>query len=146
MALRNSDAVVDSTLINVVLTIVEVIEEPDAVSYDANPISDVNHNSDFDESKMDVLADIVKPPPRPPNIISIQLDEGVKLYSTFTHARFQERNINIFHKCMDHVEKCLSDAKMHENNIHDVVPLTDVSAFERASSCYMISLMRRSCP
>ncbi|CAM8968850.1 unnamed protein product [Rhodiola kirilowii] len=72
-----------------------------------------------------LLICVQKPPPRPPDIISSQLDEGFQLYSTFTHARFQESNIKIFNKCMDPVEKCPSDAKMHENNIHDVVPLTE---------------------
>ncbi|CAI9113268.1 OLC1v1013841C1 [Oldenlandia corymbosa var. corymbosa] len=55
---------------------------------------------------------------------TIEIDslfEGIDFYSTMTRARFEELNMDLFRKCMDPVEKCLRDAKMDKNSIHDVV-------------------------
>ncbi|CAI9094371.1 OLC1v1030096C1 [Oldenlandia corymbosa var. corymbosa] len=55
---------------------------------------------------------------------TIEIDslfEGIDFYSTITRARFEELNMDLFRKCMDPVEKCLRDAKMDKNSIHDVV-------------------------
>jgi heat shock protein 1/8 len=55
---------------------------------------------------------------------TIEIDslyEGVDFYSTITRARFEELNMDMFRKCMEPVEKCLRDAKMDKNSIHDVV-------------------------
>ncbi|KAL7173443.1 hypothetical protein ACSBR2_032829 [Camellia fascicularis] len=35
--------------------------------------------------------------------------------------RFEELNMDLFRKCMEPVEKCLRDAKMDKNSVHDVV-------------------------
>ncbi|KAL3533529.1 hypothetical protein ACH5RR_007050 [Cinchona calisaya] len=38
-----------------------------------------------------------------------------------TRPRFDELNIDLFQKCIEVVENCLRDAKMDNNNVHDVV-------------------------
>ncbi|KAH6820226.1 heat shock cognate protein 70-1 [Perilla frutescens var. hirtella] len=53
---------------------------------------------------------------------TIEIDslyEDVNFYST--HARFEELNIDLFKRCLESVETCLSDAKMDKSTIHDVV-------------------------
>ncbi|XP_057436455.1 heat shock cognate 70 kDa protein 2-like [Lotus japonicus] len=55
---------------------------------------------------------------------TIEIDllfEGVDFYTIITRARFEELNVDLFRKCMDPVEKCLRDAKMDKNSVHDVV-------------------------
>nr|BAA04848.1 HSP70 [Lilium longiflorum] len=55
---------------------------------------------------------------------TIEIDslcDGIDFYSTITRARFEELNIDLFRKCMDPVEKCLTDAKMDKSSVHDVV-------------------------
>ncbi|KAJ3699401.1 hypothetical protein LUZ61_003106 [Rhynchospora tenuis] len=55
---------------------------------------------------------------------TIEIDslfEGIDFYSTITRARFEELNMDLFRKCMEPVEKCLRDAKMDKNTVHDVV-------------------------
>ncbi|MEW5305327.1 MAG: hypothetical protein WDW38_005632 [Sanguina aurantia] len=55
---------------------------------------------------------------------SIELDglfEGVDFATSITRARFEELNMDLFRKCMDPVEKCLKDAKMDKNTVHEVV-------------------------
>ncbi|CAO2834897.1 unnamed protein product [Amaranthus hypochondriacus] len=49
------------------------------------------------------------------------LFEGIDFYTTITRARFEELNLDMFRKCMESVEKCLRDAKMDKNAVHDVV-------------------------
>jgi L1 cell adhesion molecule like protein len=49
------------------------------------------------------------------------LHDGIDFYGSISRARFEELNIDLFRKCMDLVEKCLGDAKMHKSQIHDVV-------------------------
>ncbi|KAI5072514.1 hypothetical protein GOP47_0012620 [Adiantum capillus-veneris] len=55
---------------------------------------------------------------------TIEIDslyEGIDFYSTITRARFEELNMDLFRKCMEPVEKCLTDAKMDKSAVHDVV-------------------------
>ncbi|KAG2490013.1 hypothetical protein HYH03_011478 [Edaphochlamys debaryana] len=55
---------------------------------------------------------------------TIELDslfEGVDFATSITRARFEELCMDLFRKCMDPVEKCLRDAKMDKNTVHDVV-------------------------
>ncbi|KAL7229683.1 hypothetical protein ACSBR2_008233 [Camellia fascicularis] len=55
---------------------------------------------------------------------TIEIDslyDGVDFYTTITRARFEELNMDLFRKCMEPVEKCLRDAKMDKNSVHDVV-------------------------
>lgn len=46
---------------------------------------------------------------------SLEIDslfEGIDFYSSITRARFEELCMDMFRKCMDPVERVLSDAKM----------------------------------
>ncbi|KAI7983567.1 Heat shock cognate 70 kDa protein [Camellia lanceoleosa] len=55
---------------------------------------------------------------------TIEIDSlynGIDFYTTITRARFEELNMDLFRKCMEPVEKCLRDAKMDKNSVHDVV-------------------------
>ncbi|AQK48416.1 Heat shock 70 kDa protein 3 [Zea mays] len=55
---------------------------------------------------------------------TIEIDclyEDINFYSTITRARFEELNMDLFRKCIDIVEDCLSDAKMDVGSVHDVV-------------------------
>ncbi|KAL7229676.1 hypothetical protein ACSBR2_008226 [Camellia fascicularis] len=55
---------------------------------------------------------------------TIEIDslyDGVDFYTTITRSRFEELNMDSFRKCMEPVEKCLRDAKMDKNSVHDVV-------------------------
>ncbi|KAK4606420.1 hypothetical protein RGQ29_000596 [Quercus rubra] len=55
---------------------------------------------------------------------AIEIDslyDGIDFYSTITRAKFEELNMNLFRKCMEPVEKCLTDAKMDKRSVHDVV-------------------------
>nr|GEU40119.1 heat shock cognate 70 kDa protein 2-like [Tanacetum cinerariifolium] len=55
---------------------------------------------------------------------TIEIDslfEGIDFYSSITRARFEELNMDLFRKCMEPVEKCMRDAKMDKNSVHDVV-------------------------
>jgi L1 cell adhesion molecule like protein len=49
------------------------------------------------------------------------LHDGIDFHATVSRARFEELNIDLFRRCMEHVEKCLLDAKMEKSDIHDVV-------------------------
>ncbi|XBI49134.1 hypothetical protein VPH35_112755 [Triticum aestivum] len=49
------------------------------------------------------------------------LHDDIDFYGTITRARFEELNMDLFCKCIEHVEKCLGDAKMDKSQIHDVV-------------------------
>nr|XP_051206172.1 heat shock cognate 70 kDa protein-like [Lolium perenne] len=49
------------------------------------------------------------------------LHEGIDFYGAITRARFEELNMDLFRKCVEHVEKCLADAKMDKSQIHEVV-------------------------
>ncbi|XP_048547202.1 heat shock cognate 70 kDa protein-like [Triticum urartu] len=49
------------------------------------------------------------------------LHDGIDFYGSITRARFEELNMDLFPKCIEHVQKCLSGAKMDKSQIHDVV-------------------------
>jgi L1 cell adhesion molecule like protein len=49
------------------------------------------------------------------------LHDGIDFYGSITRARFEELNMDLFRKCMEHVRKCLTDAKMDKSQIDDVV-------------------------
>jgi L1 cell adhesion molecule like protein len=49
------------------------------------------------------------------------LHDDIDFSATITRARFEELNKDLFHKCIEHIEKCLRDAKMYKSQIHDVV-------------------------
>ncbi|KAL2893958.1 Heat shock cognate 70 kDa protein [Bienertia sinuspersici] len=49
------------------------------------------------------------------------LFDGVDFSSCITRARFEKLNMDLFHRCIYPIKKCLSDAKMQKNDIHEVV-------------------------
>ena len=49
------------------------------------------------------------------------LFEGVDFNSIITRAKFEELNMDYFKKCIDPVEKVLTDAKMSKSQIHEIV-------------------------
>ncbi|XLS90365.1 hypothetical protein HN51_066373, partial [Arachis hypogaea] len=54
----------------------------------------------------------------------IELDvlyQGIDLYSSFSRAKFEELNMELFRNCMETVDKCLTDAKIDRSCTHDVV-------------------------
>lgn len=55
---------------------------------------------------------------------SIEVDslyDGIDFCYTFTRALFEQLNMDLFRKCMEPVEKVLSDAKMDKGHVHEVV-------------------------
>ncbi|XP_033126365.1 heat shock 70 kDa protein IV-like [Anneissia japonica] len=55
---------------------------------------------------------------------SIEVDslfEGIDFYTSITRARFEELCSDLFRKCLEPVEKALSDAKLDKAGIHEVV-------------------------
>ncbi|XP_047983731.1 heat shock cognate 70 kDa protein-like [Salvia hispanica] len=55
------------------------------------------------------------------NIEIESLFEGIDLFSTITSAKFNDLNMDLFNKCMELVEKCLSDAKVEKSSVDEVV-------------------------
>ncbi|XP_021800695.1 probable mediator of RNA polymerase II transcription subunit 37c [Prunus avium] len=56
--------------------------------------------------------------------IDIEIDSwynGEDFNTTFTRDKFEERNMDIFNKCMVIVKRCLEDAKMDISDVDDVV-------------------------
>ncbi|KAK9913517.1 hypothetical protein M0R45_037330 [Rubus argutus] len=49
------------------------------------------------------------------------LHQGIDFYVTFTRSKFEQLNMDFFTKCMEPVHKCLEDAKMDTDGVHDVV-------------------------
>uniref|UniRef100_A0A7N2LX61 Ankyrin repeat domain-containing protein n=1 Tax=Quercus lobata TaxID=97700 RepID=A0A7N2LX61_QUELO len=49
------------------------------------------------------------------------LYEGLDVRSGISDAWFEEKNMELFKKCMEPVEKCLRDAKMDKRTVDDVV-------------------------
>ncbi|KAI3745945.1 hypothetical protein L6452_08357 [Arctium lappa] len=55
---------------------------------------------------------------------AIEIDslyEGIDFSMKFTRAKFEELNYGFFKKCIEHVENCLRDGKMHKKNVDDIV-------------------------
>eukprot|EP01024_Parvocaulis_polyphysoides_P024571 TRINITY_DN2247_c1_g2_i1.p1 TRINITY_DN2247_c1_g2~~TRINITY_DN2247_c1_g2_i1.p1 ORF type:complete len:675 (-),score=181.39 TRINITY_DN2247_c1_g2_i1:157-2118(-) len=55
---------------------------------------------------------------------AIEIDslyEGIDFFTSITRARFEELNMDLFRKCMEPVEKTLTDAKMDKSQIKDIV-------------------------
>ncbi|XP_050250453.1 heat shock cognate 70 kDa protein-like isoform X3 [Quercus robur] len=61
------------------------------------------------------------------NIEVDSLYNGIDFFSTITRAKFAELNMDLFRKCVDIVDKCLSDAKMDKSCV-DVVVLSGGSS------------------
>jgi L1 cell adhesion molecule like protein len=56
--------------------------------------------------------------------VNIELDdtfEGTEFRTFITRARFEELNTDLFRSTMEHVERCLRDAKMDKEQIDDIV-------------------------
>ncbi|KAJ3669450.1 hypothetical protein LUZ60_011400 [Juncus effusus] len=49
------------------------------------------------------------------------LYDGIDFHSRISQARFEELNIDLFTRCTELIEKCLSDANMEKHNVDDVV-------------------------
>ncbi|XP_042027604.1 heat shock 70 kDa protein 18-like [Salvia splendens] len=49
------------------------------------------------------------------------LFEGIDMFSTITRAKFEDLNMDLFKKCKELVENCLSDAKMQKSSVDEVV-------------------------
>ncbi|XP_047937867.1 heat shock 70 kDa protein 4-like [Salvia hispanica] len=52
-----------------------------------------------------------------------KLFDGIDLFSIMTRAKFEELVMDLLVKCMDVVEKCLSDAKVDKSSVDEVVLL-----------------------
>ncbi|KAJ8558485.1 hypothetical protein K7X08_034014 [Anisodus acutangulus] len=46
---------------------------------------------------------------------------GIDFNSSITRAEFEELNMELFKKCLDPIEKCLRDARMDKNSVHEIV-------------------------
>lgn len=57
-----------------------------------------------------------------------------------TRVRFKQMNMDLHRKCMDHVKKCLRDAKIDKSSFHDVVLENDRHGFLKWNNCCRISL------
>ncbi|KAG7949820.1 hypothetical protein I3843_13G082400 [Carya illinoinensis] len=49
------------------------------------------------------------------------LFDGIDFNTSITRARFEELNMDLFRKCREPLNKCLKDAKIDKNSVHDVV-------------------------
>ena len=49
------------------------------------------------------------------------LYEGIDFNTTITRAKFEELNVDYFRKCMQPIEKVLSDAKVSKSNVNEIV-------------------------
>ncbi|XP_027907651.1 probable mediator of RNA polymerase II transcription subunit 37c [Vigna unguiculata] len=49
------------------------------------------------------------------------LFQGIDFRSSISRAKFEEINMDIFEECMETVDRCLRDANMDKNNVHDIV-------------------------
>ncbi|CAI9298763.1 unnamed protein product [Lactuca saligna] len=55
---------------------------------------------------------------------SIELDsfhEGIDFSMKITRAKFEQLNMNLFTKCINHLETCLTDAKKEKGSVHEVI-------------------------
>ncbi|CAM0872525.1 unnamed protein product [Alopecurus aequalis] len=62
------------------------------------------------------------------------LHDGIDFFGSITRARFEELNADLFHRCIEHVEKCLRDANMEKFQIHDVVLVGGSTRIPKAAS------------
>ncbi|KAH0664962.1 hypothetical protein KY285_026168 [Solanum tuberosum] len=49
------------------------------------------------------------------------LYEGIDFKSSITRAKFEELNMELFKKCVDPIEKCLRDARVNKDSVHEIV-------------------------
>ncbi|KAF5463434.1 hypothetical protein F2P56_019349 [Juglans regia] len=49
------------------------------------------------------------------------LFDGIDFNTSITRERFEELNMDLFRKCREPLKKCLKDAKIDKNSVHDVV-------------------------
>ena len=49
------------------------------------------------------------------------LFDGIDLFTSFTRAKFNDLNMDLFNMCMELVKKCLSDANVDKRNVDEVV-------------------------
>ena len=47
--------------------------------------------------------------------------EGIDYYTSITRARFEELNATLFNKCIQFIDRVLSDSKMGKSDIHEIV-------------------------
>ncbi|XP_031268767.1 probable mediator of RNA polymerase II transcription subunit 37c [Pistacia vera] len=55
---------------------------------------------------------------------SIHVDflfQGIDFHSNISRTKFEELNMDLFSKCITQVDNCLSDVKMDNNSVHDIV-------------------------
>ncbi|KAG6620981.1 hypothetical protein I3842_13G095600 [Carya illinoinensis] len=55
---------------------------------------------------------------------TIEIDslfDGIDFNTSITRARFEELNMDLFRKCREPLKKCLKDAKIDKDSVHDVV-------------------------
>lgn len=62
--------------------------------------------------------------------------EGIALLYTITRAKFEDLNMDLFNKCMDLVDSCLSDVKMRKNNVDEVVLLGGSSRIPKVQQIF----------
>ena len=72
------------------------------------------------------------------------LCNGIDFFSNITRAKFVDLNIDLFRKCIEPVEKCLIDAKVDKNWVHDVVVTGGSSRIPKVQQCCKTSLMGKS--
>ncbi|AES78199.1 putative Heat shock protein 70 family [Medicago truncatula] len=49
------------------------------------------------------------------------LFEGIDFHSSITRAKFEQLNVDLFKKCIETVESCLSDAQIEKSSVDDAV-------------------------
>ncbi|XP_042027656.1 heat shock cognate 70 kDa protein-like isoform X2 [Salvia splendens] len=49
------------------------------------------------------------------------LIDGIDMFSTISRVTFDDLNMDLFNKCMELVEKCVSDAKMEKSSVDEVL-------------------------
>ena len=63
----------------------------------------------------------------------------VVIYYGFLSCRFEELCMDLFRKCMDPVEKCLRDAKIDKNGVHEVVLVGGSTRIPKVQSLLQVS-------
>jgi len=49
------------------------------------------------------------------------LFQGIDLCSSIARAKFEEITMELFEKCMEIVDRCLTDAKIDKSSVHDLM-------------------------